>query len=74
LVLRANSGRIRLTEALLELQGGLRDVVLGRARELEEAHRRIRRTIGTTVRGLKVEPYWPPDVLGLLVLQPVVGR
>jgi superfamily II DNA or RNA helicase len=58
----------------LELQGGLRDVVLGRARELEEAHRRIRRTIGTTVRGLKVEPYWPPDVLGLLVLQPVVGR
>jgi len=58
-------------KAHLEPQGGLWAVVLERARELEEAHRRIRRTVGTPVRGLRVEPYWPPDVLGLLVLQPV---
>jgi hypothetical protein len=43
-----------------------------RARELEEAHRRIRQSVGRPVRGLRVEPYWPPDVLGLLVLQPEV--
>jgi superfamily II DNA or RNA helicase len=54
--------------------GGLWPVILGRAKDLEEAHRRIRRSVGSPLRGLKVEPYWPPDVLGLLVLQPVVGR
>jgi superfamily II DNA or RNA helicase len=54
--------------------GGLWAVVLRRARELEEAHRRIRRSVGSPIRGLKVEPHWPPDVLGVLVLQPGVGR
>jgi len=57
----------------LETQGGLWAVLLERAQELEEAHRRICRTVGTPVRGLKVQPYWSPDVLGLLVLQPVSG-
>jgi hypothetical protein len=58
----------------LELQGGLRDVVLARARELEEAYRRNCGTVEAAVRELKAEPHWPPDVLGLFVLQPVVGR
>ncbi len=43
-----------------------------RARELEEAHRRIRQSVGQPIRGLRVEPYWPPDLLGVLVLQPEV--
>jgi hypothetical protein len=43
-----------------------------RAQELEEAHRRIRQSVGRPVRGLRVQPHWPPDVLGLLVLQPEV--
>jgi Superfamily II DNA and RNA helicases len=43
-----------------------------RAQELEAAHRRIRQSVGRPVRGLRVEPHWPPDVLGLLVLQPEV--
>ncbi len=41
-----------------------------RAKELKEAHRRVRQSVGQTVRGLDVEPQWPPDLLGILVLQP----
>jgi superfamily II DNA or RNA helicase len=43
-----------------------------RAQELREAHRRIRQSVSERVRGLEVQPYWPPDILGLLVLQPHV--
>jgi len=46
-------------------------VIQTRARELEEAHRRVRRSVGEAVRGLRVEPYWPPDVLAVLLLKPV---
>ncbi len=46
--------------------------VAARAAQLEEAHRRVRRSVGERVRGLKVEPHWPPDLLGILVLQPEV--
>ena len=42
-----------------------------RARELEEGHRRLRRTVGEPVRGVRVRPQWPPDLLGILVLQPI---
>ncbi len=45
-----------------------------RADELLAAHRRVRQEVGERVRGLRVHPYWPPDVLALLVLQPVVSR
>jgi hypothetical protein len=50
----------------------LRILLDERARELAAAHRRVRRSIGEPVRGLRVAPHWPPDVLGLLVLQPEV--
>ncbi len=43
-----------------------------RAEELTEAHRRIRQSAGEPVRGLRVQPHWPPDLLGVLVLQPEV--
>jgi hypothetical protein len=71
-----------LVEAALEeakrllADGGenrLRRALVDRAAELEEAHRRVRRSVGQPVRGLAVQPHWPPDLLGVLVLQPVAG-
>ena len=46
----------------------------GRAEALNEAHRRIRQAVSMKVRGLTVKPQTPPDLLGLLVLQPFVGN
>ena len=51
----------------------LRVLLQDRAAQLKEAHRRIRSTVGQPVRGLQVQPHWPPDLLGVLVLQPLVG-
>ncbi len=74
--------RRELVELMLEelnglLAGGpdgpLGRAVNGRAAALEAAHRRVRQSVGEAVRGLAVRPHWPPDVLGLLVLQPVAG-
>jgi hypothetical protein len=45
----------------------------GRAEALTEAHRRIRQAVSMKVRGLTVKPQMPPDLLAVLVLQPVVG-
>jgi len=45
-----------------------------RAAELTEAHRRIRQAVSMKVRGLTVKPQLPPDLLGLLVLQPFVSN
>jgi hypothetical protein len=53
----------------------VRENVAGRAAALTEAHRRIRKAVDMKVRGLTVKPQLPPDLLGLLVLQPnVVNR
>ena len=52
---------------------GLHRLLQQRSDELHEAHRRVRQSVGQPVRGLRVEPHWPPDLLGVLVLQPVVG-
>jgi Arc/MetJ family transcription regulator len=69
---------LALKEAERLLKGEGRDnplqaLLQQREAELEEAHRRVRRSVDQPVRGLKVELHWPPDLLGLLVLQPVVG-
>jgi superfamily II DNA or RNA helicase len=45
-----------------------------RAQALVESHRRIRQAVSMRVRGLSVVPQLPPDLLGLLVLQPLVGN
>ncbi|SFM99325.1 helicase-related protein [Thermodesulforhabdus norvegica] len=50
----------------------LPNILAARAAQLEEAHRRVRQSVGEQVRGLKVEPHWPPDILGILLLQPEV--
>ena len=46
-------------------------IVKTRAQELEAAHKRIRKSIKLRILELKVRPQLPPDLLGILVLQPV---
>lgn len=50
----------------------VRDRVGQRANELAEAHKRIRQSVDLKVRGLRVKPQFPPHLLGILGLQPVV--
>jgi superfamily II DNA or RNA helicase len=57
-----------------KLDPAIRQTIQGRAEALTEAHRRIRQAVSLKVRGLTVKPQMPPDLLGLLVLQPVVGH
>ncbi|GIV18247.1 MAG: helicase [Armatimonadota bacterium] len=54
------------TEQLLAL-------IRQRARELEDSHKRIRQVVALRVRDLKVREQLPPDLLAILVLQPVVN-
>jgi len=56
------------------LQQGIRETICRRAGELADAHRRIRQAISQRVRGLEVKPQFPPDLLGILVLQPLLSR
>jgi hypothetical protein len=63
-----------LGEQRVEVPGYVRERLIQRARELEAAHRRIRQAVSLRVRGLEVKPQFPPDLLGILVLQPVVSR
>ncbi|GBD22897.1 RNA polymerase-associated protein RapA [bacterium HR29] len=51
----------------------LRVILAERGEELAESHRRVRQSVGQYIRGFSVRSHWPPDVLGLLVLQPEVG-
>lgn len=43
-----------------------------RAKKLEESHKRIRQSLAMHIRGFKVNPQFPPDLLGILIIQPVV--
>ena len=51
--------------------GRLKEILESRAKELSERHKRLRRAVYEPVRGLSLTPHWPPDLLGVLVLQPV---
>jgi hypothetical protein len=53
-----------------KLDSAIQENITGRAAALTEAHRRIRQAVSMKVRGLTVKPQLPPDLLGLLVLQP----
>jgi superfamily II DNA or RNA helicase len=46
--------------------------IKARAVELEQSHKRIRQAVSLRVRELAVKPQLPPDLLGILVLQPEV--
>lgn len=55
------------------LEANLRDQIKARAGDLEKSHKRVRQAVALRIRELSVEPQLPPDLLGLLVLQPVIG-
>jgi len=55
-----------------KLEPALRDQIAARATELEKSHKRVRQAVSLRVRELSVNPQHPPDLLGVLVLQPVV--
>ena len=54
------------------LDQSLRERIAARAAELEASHKRIRQAVSLRVRELRLVPQFPPDLLGILVLQPVV--
>lgn len=55
-----------------ELRDGLRAPLAARADTLRESHARVRRAAGRRLRELSVVPQHPPDLLGMLLPQPVV--
>lgn len=54
------------------IEPALRERIAERGAELERSHKRVRQAVGLRVRELAVVPQFPPDLLGILVLQPVV--
>jgi hypothetical protein len=54
------------------LETALHQQIKDRAAELEKSHKRVRQAVSMKVRQLSVNPQLPPDLLGILVLQPVV--
>jgi hypothetical protein len=54
------------------IESTVRQRITARATELEKSHKRVRQAVALKVRQLTVSPQFPPDLLGILVLQPVV--
>ena len=54
------------------LESPLREQIELRAAELEKSHKRVRQAVALKVRQLTVMPQLPPDLLGILLLQPMV--
>ena len=55
-----------------ELMSSVQGSIEARASELEASHKRIRQAVSLRVRELHVKPQLPPDLIGLLILQPVI--
>jgi len=53
------------------MEKSLREQITARAAELERSHKRVRQAVSLRVRELSVKPQFPPDPLGVLVLQPM---
>ena len=53
------------------LERSLDATISVRAGFLRDSHRRVRQAVGQRVRRLAVVPQLPPDLLGMLVLQPM---
>jgi len=66
----------QLVSAVLEtwpkLDAALKERIDTRATALEQSHKRVRQAVRLQVRELSVAPQLPPDLLGVLVLQPMV--
>jgi hypothetical protein len=54
------------------LESPLQERISARAAVLEKSHKRVRQAVALKVRQMSVAPQLPPDLLGILVLQPVV--
>jgi hypothetical protein len=54
-----------------QVEAALAQPLSARAAELEKSHKRIRQAVSLRVRELTVQPQLPPDLLGVLVLQPI---
>ncbi len=70
------SEKRELTEVALEtyrtFNSVLESKIKHRSTELEKSHKRVRQAVSLRVRELSVAPQLPPDLLGILVLQPLV--
>lgn len=70
------SEKRELTETALEMYSTFASVleskIKHRATELERSHKRVRQAVTLRVRELSVAPQLPPDLLGILVLQPLI--
>ena len=55
-----------------EWWAGVEERIRQRAEALAESHKRVRQAMDARVRGLDVQPHLPPDLLGVVVLQPLV--
>jgi hypothetical protein len=66
----ARNGIARALDGLPEVSAHLTDYGAGLAAELDASHRRVRRANEEIVRGLKVVPQEPADVLGVYVYLP----
>jgi superfamily II DNA or RNA helicase len=53
------------------LKAPVRTLAEQKAAALEEAHRRVRKSVDIPRRGLAVTPHLPPDLLGILVIAPI---
>ncbi len=56
-----------------EIQSGIMEKIYHRATALEQSHKRIRQAVSLRVRELALKPQFPPDLLGILILQPMVS-
>jgi len=54
------------------IESTVRERITARAAALEDSHKRVRKAVALRIRELNVSPQFPPDLLGILVLQPVV--
>jgi superfamily II DNA or RNA helicase len=68
-----SSRRQAIDRSPLAIRQSLEERIRARAAELEKSHKRVRQAVSLRVRELTVTPQLPPDLLGLLVLQPLVG-
>jgi len=58
----------------VSLEATLKSHIESRAGELEKSHKRVRQAVGMRVRELDVKPQLPVDLLGVVVLQPMVKK
>jgi hypothetical protein len=71
----ASPERIQRLERTLswwpDLQPNLGEIIEHRAQKLQDAHRRVRGSVGLSRRGVIVRSHLPPDLLGMLILMPI---